>query len=408
MVDLRLEGTDGEFLILETADGVTHRLLIDESLRRAVKRESVSEDDSQKISPREIQLEVRAGVTIEELAQQTGASLAYIEKFAAPVIDELAHIVASALAVRITMAGDRYSETTQVEFGEVIANRLASQGVVQPFWSSRKTENNGWQIHCRFGDNQASWAFDPRKLLLSPENELAVQLGAAGTLGEAAVPKLRPVSMPVSAPVAAAPAETATPAAPTASPVSLVTPPVFTSVPSPAPVAIEEDATEVSTPSVSAVPTPLIPRSVEPVSPIKPVIGSITEDLGRTAEFDGVVPFGRESSEPAPASADASDLTNTADLLDALRKRRIERERDVISTNTGSMAIIPDAESADLANVVAEEDISQDPEDVFDSETPTAQIEVQAPAEEPEKPKARPRTSMPSWDEIVFNTRSDD
>ncbi|MEY4391281.1 MAG: hypothetical protein RLZZ400_1024, partial [Actinomycetota bacterium] len=107
MVELRLESSDGEYLVLESPDGNSYRLLIDEGLRKAVRRESVSPDDSNRISPRDIQLEVRAGVSIDELATKTGASLEYLEKFAAPVIDELAHVVKSALSVRITMAGDR-------------------------------------------------------------------------------------------------------------------------------------------------------------------------------------------------------------------------------------------------------------------------------------------------------------
>ena len=158
-------------------------------------------------------------------------------------------------------------------------------------------------------------------------------------------------------------------------------------------------------------PTQLIPKRAD-ASPVTVAAGSLTEDLGKTAEFEGVVPFGRETAEAAPASQDASDLTNTADLLDALRKRRIERERDVISTNTGSMAAISDVDVVDEP-APAVEDISQlsDADIEFD-EGATAKIDI-VPSDadetsaEAEKPKPK-RTSMPSWDEIVFNTRSDD
>ncbi|MEY2915404.1 MAG: hypothetical protein RL454_333, partial [Actinomycetota bacterium] len=148
---------------------------------------------------------------------------------------------------------------------------------------------------------------------------------------------------------------------------------------------------------------------------------SITADLGRTVEFDGVIEFGRESA-PAPASAGTDDLTNTADLLDALRRRRIERERDVLSTATGIIDIVPQSEAeteetsvgsafvptfaAPIAAVAQELETQLEPDfDGIDEPTPeTAPVDIV----EADKPKKAGRQSMPSWDEIVFNTRHDD
>lgn len=410
MQDLRLESNDGEYLVLESPDGTTFRLLIDETLRKAVRRETVTAEDSNRISPRDIQLEVRSGVTIEELAQKTGASLEYIEKFAAPVVDELAHVVSSALSVRITMAGDRYNETTQVEFGEVVANRLAASGIVQHSWSARKSDNHGWQLHCRFEDTQATWAFDPRKLLLTPENEAAIGLSAQQSLTESPIPRLRPVDAVVSAPASFEPTF--------AEPI----PPV----------------TEALT--IVAEPAQAEPMKLAPVTEIAPVViaepapvatsNTATQDLGNTAEFEGVIPFGRQvpskpqyaSTTEAPSidSEAGSDLANTADLLDALRKRRIERERDVLAATTGSISIIPDAEAeTQVSSFVPEVEVQSQlsatapidliPEPV-DFETDQSYPEDVPFSEslEPEKPKKTGRSSMPSWDEIVFNTRHDE
>jgi hypothetical protein len=448
MADLRLESTDGEYLVLESPDGTTFRLLIDEALRKAVRRETVSANDSNLISPRDIQLEVRSGVTIEELAQKTGASLEYIEKFAAPVIDELAHVVSSALSVRITMAGDRYNETTQVEFGEVVANRLATNGIVQHSWAARKSDNHGWQLHCSYGDNRATWAFDPRKLLLSPENELAIQLSTQQSLTDGPIPRLRPV-LDVAAQSA--------PSAPHATEAD----------------ASEADASEAGASETIAVFEPTFAQPVPPVSPISVVrvvedidaadeaadefdlsatvaIETVSEstsanqtrDLGDTADFEGVVPFGRVTSQPEASDAASApvDLTNTADLLDALRKRRIERERDALAATTGSISIVPEpaadfSESLDEAPAI---DFSFEPEaasvadepeyDSFDSFDEPAEERVEEDFTEgandsyngavtaettpidvvEEKPKKPGRSSMPSWDEIVFNTRHDE
>lgn len=338
MTDLRLESTDGEWLYLAGADGQAYRLLIDENLRKSVRREAFSANDAALISPRDIQLEVRSGISIEELAQKTGASLAYIEKFAAPVVDELAHIVRSALSVRITMAGDRYSETTQVEFGEVIANRLANQGVVQPVWSARKSDAGAWLVSCKFNGQVAVWAFDPRKLAISPENETAIALGFTQNSPATPVPKLRSVFESPAAPATSAKAT-----------VDQV---------------LESAATENS--------------------------ANLTRDLGKTAEFSGVVPLGRNTTDVQTAATD-ENLATTADLLDALRKRRLEREQEALDQIPAATAPVQIVEPA-LAIEVDEID-----------------VEPEVTRAEPERPKPRTgRSSMPSWDEIVFNSRSED
>ncbi|MEN9737054.1 MAG: hypothetical protein RJA26_287 [Actinomycetota bacterium] len=392
MVELRLESSDGEYLVLESPDGNSYRLLIDEGLRKAVRRESVSPDDSNRISPRDIQLEVRAGVSIDELATKTGASLEYLEKFAAPVIDELAHVVKSALSVRITMAGDRYNETTQVEFGEVIANRLATNGVVQQTWSARKSDNHGWQIHCTYGDNQATWAFDPRKLALAPENELAVQLSTQQSLTDGPIPRLRPV-------IGGAEAVT-----------------------SPATAKVDEPTFANPVPHIEAV-------TDEPFEPVQEneqgdaEILSFTRDLADTVALEVVA--SDEAGTSPNAGSDTADLTNTADLLDALRKRRIEREREAFDEpeiEPVTIAVDPEPEYDSFLDETAVQEMAPDYSDVaYEAEpeyvaTETAPIaaveddlsEVHAGADESEKPKKPGRSSMPSWDEIVFNTRHDD
>jgi hypothetical protein len=169
---------------------------------------------------------------------------------------------------------------------------------------------------------------------------------------------------------------------------------------------------------------------------------NLTRDLGDTADFEGVVPFGRVTSQPEASDAASApvDLTNTADLLDALRKRRIERERDALAATTGSISIVPEpaadfSESLDEAPAI---DFSFEPEaasvadepeyDSFDSFDEPAEERVEEDFTEgandsyngavtaettpidvvEEKPKKPGRSSMPSWDEIVFNTRHDE
>jgi len=401
MSDLRFESSDGEYLHLESADGTSYRLLIDDGVRRAIRRDVINDQDSVKISPRDIQLEIRAGVSLEELVAKTGASFEYVEKFAAPVIDELAHIVKSALSVRITMAGDRYSDTTQIEFGEVIANRLAAAGEVNYSWSARRSDNGGWQLHCRYGDNVATWAFDPRKLALSPENENAISLSTQQSLTDGPIPKLRPVLV------------TGATEVPPTDPVPVSVPPVTELISivtqqanPPQPASVQKDQ-----------------PTAAPVTPLRPVnsnatdsatsgnASNLTEELGRTAEFDGVVPFGREANATAaPESAGVEDLANTADLLDALRRRRLDRERETMESSSGFVP--PVIETPPTRQQAFEEfDSFTDelPEEGFEpSDQQLASEVVEPEVEEDAKPKKPARASMPSWDSIVFSQKSDE
>jgi Protein of unknown function (DUF3071) len=342
MQDIRLVGNDGEYLNLETQSGDKFRLVLDENLRAAVKRDSSVQLDSISISPREIQDAVRAGATAEEVATQHSVPLDYVEKFALTVIDEIGHIVASAQAVRISVTADRYSEATQLEFGEVVSERIASLNGKNTSWSAVKQEGAPWQVTVSYVIDgktvQATWAFDQRKLVLSPENEVAIKFA---TGNHAAAPKARADE------------------------------PNLTQVITLPTVAVEESAPPVA-PVIAAVP------SLAPVSAI--------EELTRASvSAHEVTPQGQEVEAPTPAAVEASDvpLSATADLLEALRKKR--------------------AAAAATPEPVAEpvESVEEATELVVEQVEPE-----QAPA--PITPAKKGRPSMPSWDEIVFGTKTDD
>jgi hypothetical protein len=339
MQDIRLVGNDGEYLNLETQSGDKFRLVLDESLRAAVKRDNSVQLDSVSISPREIQDAVRAGMSAEEVATKHSVPLDYVDKFALTVIDEIGHIIASAQAVRIAVSPDRYSETAQMEFGEVISERIAAIGGKGLDWSAVKFEGMPWQVTVTYklSDEQISaiWSFDQRKLVLSPENEAAVKFssGAHGTNASTTIDRSEePIATQV------------------------------ISLPQPAPVEEPERA-----PVVAVVP------DIAPVSAI--------EELTRASisEFH------------APESDDEAPLTATADLLEALRKKRAEAQRSETTTS------VPEAQSAERNLASVDELVPVD-------EVPP----VEEVAPNPVTPAKKGRPSMPSWDEIVFGTKTDD
>lgn len=313
MKDIKFLGTDGDFLLLEDSSGQKFRLLLDEPLRRAIRNEPPSQLDSVNISPREIQEEIRAGRTIEEVIQASGAPEEYVRKFAQPVLDELNHAVLNALTVRLEVAGDRFREPTAWEFGEIIKSRLAASGAGIERWYAKKAPDHGYFIYCEFelGEEtkRASWSYDPRRLALTPENEVAISLSSQERIGNA--PRLRPVA---------------------------------------------------------------------------------SEPQNLTANLADTVDMARELSPvPAPELLYESDspepISETADLLDALRRKRAERE------TVEELPPHPTTESLRIVELP--------PEETYDSEA----MEEKKPETPPQK---KGRASIPSWDEIVFGTKPDD
>lgn len=358
MDDIRLFETDGDFLVLEAQDGQKFRLLIDETVRSSVKREAKPALDDVSITPRAIQDEIRNGASIEDLMIQSGASFEFIEKFAAPVIAELNHVVSSALSVRLTIAGDRYNDSTQIEFGEIIGGRLVTSGATGISWLAKKIDVNNWHVIANYSLNgtvgSATWAFDPRRLTLSPESETAVTLSSQETISNTPIPKLRNVQL---------------------------------------------------TDSVAPVEQNTAP----------------SDTLARTEVFDDVIPIGRgmqnetpisrafeedrpEPSTPAAFLKNASDkevstaepLSATADLLEALRRKRTEREVTDLESHPETTQIrVVDIE-------VPREELPEVKEPEITSDAPEEPV-----AETSTTPK-KGRAAMPSWDEIVFGTKTDD
>lgn len=369
MDDIRLFDTDGDFLVLEAKDGQKYRLLIDDTIRTSLRREPAQKLDDISITPREIQEEIRNGASITELMDKSGATFEFVEKFAAPVIAELSFVVSSALSVRLTIAGDRYSDSTQVEFGDIIGNRLVSSGATGVAWSAKKIDTSMWHVIATYqidgGTGLAIWSFDPRRLTLSPENDTAQTLSSQETLGSTLIPKLRPVETPAEPLLS----ETAV--------IETVQPKLDKDVVhfnSRAGIEAEE-ITDYSTPAAfKKQPEPLVnPKSAPP-------------------------------SEP---------LSATADLLEALRRKRTERtenslgETDLEShPDTSNIRVIDfeptlvidptETANQSQATLITEPIPDVKPEEVIDSSA------------QPKPAAKKGRASMPSWDEIVFGTKAED
>ncbi len=350
-----LQVEDGAIIVASPA-GERFRLPVDAALRARL-TSAVTIAEERRLTPREIQAHVRSGLTAEQVAAMTGTPVAYIERFVGPVLAERAYVVQSALAVRLPAEIDGARSRT---FGAVMSERLAALAARDVRWGSAK-EPSGWVLSVDFSADEvqhaARWRFDAKHMRLEPDNVEASTISQQG-VPAALTPRLRAIEP--TAPVAVV-SPTATAPSPDTSrfdsaafhlpPIEQGRPTAGEGVPRPARIAAlaEVETTPLTVPRAPGSddtdqifaprPAQVPPRATAPVTPFRP-----RSDAARSAE--------------------------------PLRRRR-ERPRDE-SPPAGA-----DSGGSGDADPKAED---------------TAPVEPNPPATRPR----RGRTSMPSWDEIVF------
>ena len=179
MADLRITGVSISHLELEAPDGSKHSLEITEDLLKSLKARKPA-DAGKALTPREIQEQIRHGKTIEQLLIENPADEDAVRKYGAPIISELNHVVNLARNVRLNLATDRFADPAHIEFGLVMDDRLATNGAKVLSWNSKKSTDGQWLVMVNYehssANSSAIWSFNAKLLLLTPENQSAIQL----------------------------------------------------------------------------------------------------------------------------------------------------------------------------------------------------------------------------------------
>ncbi|KJL18785.1 septation protein SepH [Microbacterium azadirachtae] len=354
MEHVTIVGAEDDVLVLATESGERFALPIDEVLRTELRRAKAGREEKPAplaASPREIQAHIRAGMSAAEVAEVLGVDLDVVQRFESPVLAEREHIVGQALAVPV-LIGSEVEPDAQPTFGVAIRAKLAELAATDERWASWK-DDSGWIVKLEFSandvDHDARWSFDPRRSALAPLNADATQLSRQGSLPEGLIPRLRALDTERPSPYKDETRFDSGAFGPRL-------------VPSPA-----EPADVAEQPAASEAPEPRSARHPQSSS-------NAQEAATRSATF-------------APATP-----SDTADLLEALRRRRGQRE---------------------ARPTVEEETDDSRPLALFDALEPGYEPEPEpeeaAPASmDSDSGSRRRRRGMPSWDEIVFGARSED
>ncbi|HEX5534344.1 MAG TPA: septation protein SepH [Actinomycetales bacterium] len=185
MQDLQLVGVhdDGEHVLLTSADGTRYRLLIDERLRAAVRRDRARLGQLQiqmdgALRPRDIQARIRAGESAEDIAVSSGLPVEHIRRYEGPVLAERLHVAQRAQRHRIRTArpGD------EPQLADLVAERLEARGAEAGDWDAWRRDEATWTVQLTFRtgskDRVASWGYDPVTESLEPRDDESRWLSA--------------------------------------------------------------------------------------------------------------------------------------------------------------------------------------------------------------------------------------
>ena len=346
MQDLRVIGVENGALLVSSVEGTRFRIPIDEVLQSKLRQAAPDPGTGRKLAPREIQAQIRSGMSAQDVASVTGVPLEYIQKFEGPVLAEREFVVETALSVPVHTAVETDPMGAGRTFGLVIRERLVTLGAINERWASWKDQETGWIVKLAFTaeqiDHDARWSFDPKRHTLAPLNNEAITLSQQGEAPGALIPRLRAVS---------------------------------------------GDDREADN------------------SRFDSGAFDIDDDL---SHHGGTAPVNRFGSSAPVEHEQSQDHNQTADLLEALRRRRGEREAaSMLEDEASSPSRQQGADRPQNATGgirLVDVPLAGYPTEEPDDGRQTAPQPI-VPAKAPQR---KGRTAMPSWDDIVFGARPED
>lgn len=178
-------GKDRDHVILETADaGEQFVLYVDAPMRDAVRSDlprlqPQPPEAPAPISPREIQMRVRAGASPKDIADANEMSIDRVLRFASPVLEERGRVAQEARRARARRGtGDGHT----VVFGDAVDMRFAAHGIEPSSvtWDARRRDDGQWVVSAAWvggdAERSADWAFHLTTRTVTPMDDTAADL----------------------------------------------------------------------------------------------------------------------------------------------------------------------------------------------------------------------------------------
>lgn len=454
MQELRLAGIhdDGEHLVLETAEGTTYLLSIDQNLRQSIARARritpMRGGKPGEFGPRDIQTRFRQGASVEEIAAESGWEPERIRRYEWPIVAERANIIRTAQAVMVSPVPGQGGSTQPLS--QLVASVAQSSGFSADDldWSTWQQESGQWTISADLtmpADGSldlprsvmfpARWTFNPANQSIYATNEAAYFLLDRKQNNDGPIPGQAPAQQPApQAPAQDLSAPVAPPSLPAASATSQVK-------------AVRVPEAKEQNELLDELTARRGVRSFDPASERK-----LADLLERARRSSKTTPLGEAaqphtsaelSTEPAqqhsdphqvaddaapqaPQSSSSADETATQPAPEtqlaqvsspaeqvaesvADQDHAPEAEPETTSERVGKRfaQVTPEAPAQPEALAPGATEPSSAPEAPAQPETTpssnTAQSEDDAKAQS--RPARAKRTSVPSWDDIIFGNQ---
>ena len=168
MQELRLVTAvdEGARLLLRSPDGSEYTLPLDEKLKAAIRGDRVRlgqleiEMDTP-LRPRDIQARIRAGESAADVAVAAGLPLERVRRYEGPVLAEREHI--ATMARRAALRGSMLNDRPAPLLGDVAAQRLRVRGIDPDTaaWDSWRREDSRWQVVVTYHPPRPDHATEP-------------------------------------------------------------------------------------------------------------------------------------------------------------------------------------------------------------------------------------------------------
>lgn len=396
MLKLKLTGIheDGDMLLLEAADGSTYLLPIDQNLRQSIARAKRITPQRSSLTgsfgPREIQNRFRQGATVEEIAAESGWEPERVRRYEWPIVAERANIIRTAQASRLSPApGQQGPSGRLLDLFQEVARAYGFAEAAQD-WNTWQQESGQWTVTLDLAmtpelaatlpsglNFPARWTFNPANQGLYASNEAAYFVMGQPLTGQGSKPASleNQQAQPAEEQQQQTEPEEAQPAT--------------------SQLEAETHQTQREQEQLQAA------RSFDPASERK--LADLLERARRSgkqvAEPQQVESPQAPVAEAAPvASAEApqeqADLEETAPeaSLPSLQEEAADQQ-ETQESQLGAEEASSDTTAAAPA----------EPQAVSDQETADAQAQEAKPAARPST--SGRRTSVPSWDDIIFGNQ---
>ena len=375
---------DGKQLVLVSASGEEYAVPADARLRAALRHENARHGPLEMkmdsaLRPRDIQARIRAGETPEDVATAAQTTVDGIMAFAGPVLAERAHVAQTAQRASVRRrsgeAGARtLGETSELFFAE---HRLHDEDVE---WDAWRRPDGRWALVATYAVQgspaRAEFSFDlPGRYVVADNDdarfltgELRPQGATAGTSAATSAPARR---------------------------LSTVRPEHDLPLGDDA-IELVRDRDQTEEPDQAAGSDELVAPDAPAVDPAAATDQVLDPDLEPTQPVDQPVDQAPDQPLPFDPSADTAD----ADWLVAEDTALVERPG----------AAAREARQSPREDPVADEPaLATDPDDTDEPALPLDPPPVKEPVKEPaadsketRESRRKGRSSVPSWDEIMF------